>query len=463
MLPGTDFYLTIAPRGLESFVITNIKSQLEYNGFSCWISEIGPSPTSKLQECLSVGTSGDVLEHVAAKIEYNKYKKRCKKRKKGSRTKVITADTLEPPSQLMDFNEFLSQCSDHSRVTGSVDVPEIESHLSLGYHTARDRVNGEGTSLGQGTLQRIITVPGTLEGVALLSFSTNATPIFVASMSGMGCGPLLALRTSSCVQMPSGKKESIPTGNLQVPSDCKVFNFDQTLDQSCSAIKEFFSKDDDGYFEHFQSALKLWHRHAVEVWHSPNSIYGDYKERSKEKHETNIESAGTAMSQSEKHQPVSYRLSCVRTHSKRYSYNRQELLPSLGQWAIPWTRLHQIELGEHSGARKDAKGNKDYTTCDWTVDLKDYDFEIVTIIHSGSLTLGIPLRPYQLLSSKAYSSNAIPSDGTGLFGRLGTAYKRRALNSFVHLRPSTAGRNSTLIVFLFGPVLTILASTRYNG
>eukprot|EP00804_Cyclotella_cryptica_P016692 CCRYP_002004-RA/>CCRYP_002004-RA protein AED:0.27 eAED:0.27 QI:403/0.33/0.25/1/0/0/4/0/698 len=457
-----DLYLTMAPRGLESFVTYNINSQLSSNGYSCWITEIGPSPSTKLRKTLSCDKPeneshdgsirreklGYPLEDVAARIEFNKYKKRMKKRKKEMTPKSQTNDA---PHHTIDFDTFLSQKPDLSRVTGSVDVPEIESHVSLGYHTLRDDENSEEI------LQRILSVPGTTEGIALLSFRTNAPPIFVASMSGMGCGPLLALITSSCLQMRSqGHNTNSHTSKLF--EEGEILDYGQTLEQSCLALETFFNKNKSDYLDHFQSALLLWHEHAEKVWYVPNSIYGDYHGQSKENTESTQSTSKPNLNKPKPRQrPFSYRLSCMRTHSKKYSYQREALLPYLGRWVIPWDDLHQLQLRSNSGNGINSARSEDHASnlnaahegSDWVVNLKDYDVEILTIIHSCCVSVAIPLRPYQLWSSKAYSSNTLPTDGTGMFGRLGVDARTKSnhRNSFVHLRPSTAGRRLKHLYF----------------
>lgn len=418
-----DVYLTLAPRGIESFVIANIKSQLTSDGYSCWISEIGPSPLTQLQYAQqaaatntlvldsTVPTTKDSLDEVAAKIEYNKYKKKIKKRKKEGKGTSNEQTQTKP----VTFDEFVSNNPDLSRITGSIDVPVIGSHASLGYQTVQEEV------------QKILTVPGTLEGAVLVAFETDAPPLFVASMSGMGCGPLLAMVTSSCFEIDT-KNEPDPT-----TIDCRVFDYDQTLDEGRSAIQNFFIKIKDTYFEKFESAVQLWQRHRKEVWFVHNSIYGHYKSQDDK-------------DASEQAQQISYRLSCTRSHSKKYAHQREDLVPLLADFVIPVDKVNQIQLDpvskqRHDNNTTDAEMSNEMS---WVVDLKDYDVEIVSLIHYGCLTVAIPLRPYQLWGSRSYRSNTIPCDGSGSFGRLGP---KRSLGRFVHLRPSTAGESVCMAAF----------------
>ena len=417
-----DLYLTLAPRGLESFVITNIRSQLTTNGYSCWISEIGPSPLTQLHGALSVTktkengcaptTSNAPVDEIAARIEYNKYKKRVKKRKKESQLKSKAAAASEPPSEAFSFDSYMSEV-DLLRVTGSVDVSEIGCHTSIGYHSIQHKV------------QRILSVPGTLEGVVLVSFQTDAPPLFVASMSGMGCGPLLALITSSCLQMPTSDDTKSNCPNIV---EEKVFDYNQSIDQARSAIESFFVNNKGSYCRQFQRALHLWQRHREDVWYAPNSIYGDYhgKNTTDDKQEKPAAAYNT----------IYYRLSCTRSHSKKYSHQREELVPTLGDWVIPG----DLQCGFHLRPTTiiDSHSSSPKEPTKWVVNLKDYDIEIVSMVHYGCLTVAFPLRPYQLWQTKGYRSNIIPSDGSGVFGRLGP---KKSLGRFICLRPSTAGKH----------------------
>ena len=420
-----DLYLTLAPRGLESFVITNIRSQLTANGYACWISEIGPSPLTLLHGALGVTktedngcapattrkASNDPMDEIAARIEYNKYKKKVKKRKKESRLKPEAAPAPGPPSEAFSFDSYMSEV-DLSRVIGSVDVSEIVSHASIGYHSVENKVN------------RILSVPGTLEGVVLVSFQTDAPPLFVASMSGMGCGPLLALITSSCLQVLT---PDVADSNCPHVIEEKVFDYNQTIDQARSAIESFFVNDKESYSRQFQRALQLWQRHREDVWYAPNSIYGDYSGKYTEDDGQPKPAAPC--------NTIYYRLSCTRSHSKKYSHQREALVSHLGDWVIPVDLPNRIQV--RSTTRDESHRSILKEPIKWVVNLKDYDIEIVSMIHYGCLTVALPLRPYQLWRSKSYRSNTIPSDGSGFFGRLGP---KKSLGRFICLRPSTAGK-----------------------
>ena len=113
-------------------------------------------------------------------------------------------------------------------------------------------------------------------------------------------------------------------------------------------------------------------------------------------------------------------------------------------WLIPVDELNRtnflddiLKQGAETGTINNTESSNETTPWKWVVDLKDYDVEIVSMIHCGCLTVAIPLRPYQWWGSKSYRSNSLPVDVSGSFGRLGP---KRSLDRYVHLRPSTAGK-----------------------
>lgn len=411
---GGGRYLTLAPRGFESFVSENIQSTLISSGYSCSIEELGSSPISKLHDIHqhqsgALSSDDDPLDDVAARIEYNKARKKRKLQNKMAKGSKPTGGSQQHQhtkvNQQCNVDDFKAEIHDLSHSVGSVHLPEIDSDVSLGYHTTKNYPSK--------LPKRILSIPGNTEGCVLISFCTNAPPSCVASMKGMGCGPLLALITSS--------KEEI----LQLSA---------TLEQSMTSIEHLLKDPSNNYFEKFQSAMQLWKRHVNEVWFVPDSIYGVYRQSS------TMDTAKVTQP------PFAYRLSCMRTHSKKYSYKRELLLPHLASLVIPWDDLHRMNLNGDGRECNEIKGTRgrdenDSSTAqhpEWHVNLTDYDLEILTIIHSQCVSVAIPLRPYQHWGSKAYSSNTIPTDGSGSFGRLG-ADPISGSRSSVHLRPSVAG------------------------
>ncbi|KAL7471252.1 hypothetical protein ACHAXS_011559 [Conticribra weissflogii] len=173
---------------------------------------------------------------------------------------------------------------------------EIGSMASVGYHLSQDEISNIGA------------IPGMIEGISLISFSTSAPPRFVASMTGMGCGPLLALITSSQSE--------------------QILNFNQTIEESLDSIQAI-TKGCDNYFDRFHSALRLWHHHAYEVWFAADSIYGLNENSSPYKVDVTTDSERPRKVSNIIQQKFAYRLSCLRSHSKRYSYKREALLPYL--------------------------------------------------------------------------------------------------------------------------------------
>jgi Putative RNA methylase family UPF0020 len=161
---------------------------------------------------------------------------------------------------------------------------------------------------------------------------------------------------------------------------------------------------EESYRTNFARALELWVQHANAVWSE------QVGEPPKQYCWTDIEQGKAC---------IKYRLSCMRSESKRYQYPRQELLAScVADHIIPPPIL----------------------TPNWTVDLTNYDVEVVLLQRSGSFAVGITLRPYQFLNTRAFTDNAIPADTTPPFVRGDGSNSNTTPSSspFVRLRPTTA-------------------------
>jgi Putative RNA methylase family UPF0020 len=125
---------------------------------------------------------------------------------------------------------------------------------------------------------------------------------------------------------------------------------------------------DPSYRIRFEAALRLWRRHVQNIW--PNIPLEHSRDAS----------------------ILRYRVSCLRNYSKRYPYTRRELLGMVGDCVIP--------------------------TCQepsWTVELTNYDLEIVLFQRPDCLLIGFALRPYQLLHTRSFASGELPPDVTSPF------------------------------------------------
>lgn len=454
-----DRYLTIAPKGLESFVQHHIRQTLDSEGYFCEVGELGCATFAT--SCNTDISQGVTLDYIATRVQQSKAKRMAKKRSKQKKKEQNLMNEHCNPESI-----------DLSRVAGTIYCKEIGSMASVGYHLSFDGV------------RKIGATPGMTEGISLISFSTNAPPRFVASMSGMGCGPLLAMITSSQSE--------------------QILRFDQKMQESLASIRAM-TEGCDNYFEHFHSAIRLWNRHANEVWFAADSIYGLDESSSPYKRDVKTESDRPVKMSNILRQKIAYRLSCLRSQSKKFAYKRETMLPYLDDLVIPWRCLdsiqsstttiksEDIESSNITNNKNNEKKRKMGTlyegkeqmnrnqapalvvtqsnestnslqhgqqihnrNSNWHVDLKNYDVEILTIIHNCCVTVAIPLRPYQHWGTKSYSSNQIPMDGTGggWFASPGARLKvnksscehqgsAKMFNfpdGFLRLRPSTAGK-----------------------
>lgn len=142
-------------------------------------------------------------------------------------------------------------------------------------------------------------------------------------------------------------------------------------------------------------ALAIWKHHALECW----PLSPEAKRLMKHRIERNLR----------------FRLSCMRNESKTPRYARHELLAKATPIIVP------------------AQFNSS-----WSVELEKYDLEVVLLLRSTALAVGLCLRPYNVLGVKSFDSGRVPPDVSlpHLDGRF--------LDQVVRLRPSTA---ATLLHF----------------
>jgi ubiquinone/menaquinone biosynthesis C-methylase UbiE len=164
---------------------------------------------------------------------------------------------------------------------------------------------------------------------------TDAPPYVVAELRCLG--PLLAL--VQCYNDLSAR-EHLEETSLQIEQ--RIAN-------------------DVSYELRFDAALRLWRRHVQDVWPNVPS-----------EHDASI---------------LRYRVSCLRTDSKRYPFTRRELLGMVGDCVVP--TCHQST---------------------WSVHLTQYNLEIVLFQHPDCLLVGFALRPYQLLHTRSFASGEWPPD-----------------------------------------------------
>lgn len=147
-----------------------------------------------------------------------------------------------------------------------------------------------------------------------------------------------------------------------------------TMEDAVTVVRTLVKEDYS-----FDKALGLWRRHA-QVW--PGELSD--------------------------HDSLRYRVSCIRSHTKEYCYAREDFLRQVVDDVAPHYE-------------------------NWKVDLTNYDVEIVLIVLSPrSLAVALALRPYQLLGTKGFKCNELPTDVSPpyLSGKITTGITR--------LRPTNA-------------------------
>jgi len=273
---------------------------------------------------------------------------------------------------------------------------------------------GEHISFGHRNGRAVMCKPGPCEGLMPLTFQTNAPPKVVAGVRGMGCGPLLALVTSSHpgVACPS------------VPAHAGVFDYEQSAEEALASASAFVGVDGDGlhtstenraqnrtnYLSRFRQALSLWFNHAEHVWYANDGeFYGiDMVDP------TNQARGNSLQAKRSGDVPLSFRISCTRTYSKKYKHwKRDSIIGPLADLIVP---SDDLQFGKEP----------------WKVDMKKHDFEVLVVIHDTALTIGIVLRPYQAIGSKTFSNGMLPPDILPPFVKGDTGAE------VVRLRPSTA-------------------------
>ena len=336
---GTSTYLTLSPSGVETFVIKAIRNGL--SDYTCQIRQLNP------------GISNEEVDVLKEKIVQQRKKKMAKKKKK------------------------LQACPYHpiydEKVFGTSKIDDTGKEINIGFHGS----------------QSIVSIPGGLEGKSLIQFETDAPAEVVVKIRSMGCGPLLAVVTTSCIYT---------TKDLGI-----IFKNEYSVDESMTALSAFIGEVDSGnYLQNFTTALDLWAEHAGNIWLSSKDVerYLRANPRRKRPREDTDTSETSEMAtlfddltlKLRGESQIKYRLSCLRSFTKNYKYKREELITHLPGQLIPDMKLSDGE------------------TKKFVVDLKNYDFELVVLIHSETVTVAIALNPYKYVGARSYCSGNIPPD-----------------------------------------------------
>ena len=163
----------------------------------------------------------------------------------------------------------------------------------------------------------------------------------------------------------------------------------QSLEEAIQRVESLVKSQDYP----FQSALELWHKHVKVSWGLSDEELAQIEAKIQRENEASMR----------------YRLSCIRSDSEKYQYARHHFLAQAADIIVP-----------------EFKGEA------WTVDLTDFDLEVVLLVHSHALAVGLALRPYKQLEVKSFASGSIPVDTSRPHLSSGT------LATVIRLRPSTA-------------------------
>mmetsp|Transcript_5573 Transcript_5573/g.6259 ORF Transcript_5573/g.6259 Transcript_5573/m.6259 type:complete len:640 (-) Transcript_5573:140-2059(-) len=391
-------YLTIAPSGLERFVIDSISKTIQENNYECRDLRI---LNHGRNESRSIDYDNE------EKIEEMKMKIRKQRmRRKRGRQEEKNEEKNKPMTY--DNNE-----DSNSQICGTVtlNVGKREREMNLGYFHN----------------ETIISTPGGLEGKHLIQFKSNAPPQFISQIRPMGCGPLLALVFTSCTD-----------GHLE-DKTLELFNPKDDLEKSVSSYLSYMQNvGTSRYTNYFRDALHLWYNHVQDVWSQSSDIkdYLDTKYNINKKNIDNERNDDCVHDQLKElrdslqrkingTEDCKYRLSCIRSNTKDYTYSRESLIPLVADTLIP----EEVTMNV---SHRDDKANcpMDSKTMKCADDLKNYDFELVIFIKENLFAIAISLCPYQHLGAKSFSSGKIPPDITSPY------ITGEVSQQLVRLRPS---------------------------
>lgn len=382
-------YLTLVPRGLEDVASSVIREALINGG------NVKGGASSYVCHNLQILSPRHETDEYRQDMMDKLKKQQAKKLAKEMRRKKWMNDN-DASNDQDTANCNANTKSDQSQpIVGTIQTDAGE-HISFGHR--------DGNS--------VMCKPGPFEGLIPLTFETDAPPIVVAGIRGMGCGPLLALVASSHLRTSSY------SGQLVSES---VFGYEQSAEEALASASAFvgvngISNADDNsqiradYLSQFHQALSVWFDHAQNVWYANN---GDFYGMDMADPTNRIKGNSLKAKQSGE-EPLSFRMSCTRTHSKKYKHwKREDIMAPLADLIVP---SDDLQLGKDP----------------WKVDMKKHDFEVLVVIHDTALTIGIVLRPYQAIGSKTYSNGTLPPDILPPFIKGDTG------SEVVRLRPSTA-------------------------
>ena len=312
-----------------------------------------------------------------------------------------------------------------ARLVGTMEYTPHQ-HVSIGYTTTTSTTpvhtnqivsstNTTTITTTTHTIKDIWSVPGQMSGLVWIEITIDR------SCCCCCCDPC-ELRDVVLVPPPHSGPTVIPNHIRYLgPIVAVVAVYDSTTTTSSSnnnillqehqSVKEAgeqiqsIIRNDSNYEQKFHHALQLWRQHVQDCWPEVLDQYHSCHSRNAKK-STSVRTTGHDVNA-----PLKYRISCLRNDSKKYGYTRRELLRHI-DGIIPSSSLYDT----------------------YTVDLTNYDLEIVLCYRPRSFLIGLAVRPYQYIGSgKSFASGELPPDITSPIMTSLSHVPR-----VVRLRPSTA-------------------------
>jgi tRNA G10 N-methylase Trm11 len=268
-----------------------------------------------------------------------------------------------------------------SRPVGVVKV-DASREVAVGYYRRRGVVKDDVESTAPLDDPALVwSEPGQLKGLVWVQISTTA-PVEHVAVTLRCLGSLLVL-----VHVWDANDNETPNGFGGGAY--------QTLEEAACAVRDLIERRQAEYGEAFRRALNVWCECAKRSWDLPEAEERALRERM----------TGTS------EPPFRYRISCLRENSKRYAYSRQQFLERVADSVVPFEAFSPSRT--------------------WRVDMTNYDVEIVVLVRSAAVAIGLAARPYQRLSAKSFSAGVVPPDVSPPY------LSGTVLSGLVRLRPST--------------------------
>ena len=432
---STCTYIVLIPRGFE-YAICEMLQQVEFQPISASSGDandntINISVSTKIvgEETLHL-TKGDHLtssafvSNVRTKLQSHYHENKVKRRH-ATKNKKQQQNTNEKPtsteedgitttttSSSNNHNLTKINCVACSTLVGTIEYTSHQ-HVSIGYMTTVANVaalvstssSSAATTNTQAKrmVQDIWSVPGQMAGIILIEITIccNRCPHHHQETALM----LASTRLSSCSHViPNHIRFLGPIVALVAMYDyTKVHLSEEQSAEEAGNVIQSTIQNDTCYEQKFQNALQLWHQHVQECW--PEVIDQHHVQY------PNATKCAPARTCLDANMPLKYRVSCLRSDSKKYVYTRRELLRHIDD-VIPHSSVYDA----------------------FSVDLTNYDLEIVLCYRPHCFFIGFAVRPYQYVGSgRSFASGDLPPDTAP---PIVTSFS--TLPRVVRLRPSTA-------------------------